>query len=459
MGYAPPGNGTFEVESAVLAFFAARGLPAFAELTGPPPEEFLSGSNRLAFMGMRALAIKGAILSPAAVEQELLRSGANGAAVEARTAMEHALRVHGGGAVPGGAGRLVSMLADLRAVPRPKVLTAMEIFAPLPPVNWLCQALGLAPGAPGLLAGYGYSGKTVSVQDFALAVATGKLAWGSVPVRAGRVVHFDWEQGSFLTRLRYQRLARARGIDPAELQGRLTLACMPEWYLDGDVDDEVYRRGEGADLLILDSYRAACPRTDENSSDARVPLDRLTRISERTGTTTLVLHHARKPARDAAGGARMSVRGSGALYDACGSVLVFVAEKGEPVTVTHEKARISGRPHEDFQLWIEDVEIDGDPTAGLRVSCLNTTTSKAGLTPSDRFEGLKSRVLDLVREKGTITGGVNLIRVHLGARKDDITAAVAELVRSRALFKGGTYKEPTYTLPPKPIPGTDRDYK
>ncbi|HET8542093.1 MAG TPA: AAA family ATPase [Anaeromyxobacter sp.] len=262
------------------------------------------------------------------------------------------------------------------AVQGTSLLEASEIFAPLSPVNWVCQALDVAPGAPLLFAGYGFSGKTLAAQDFALAVATGTPAWGAFAVRSGRVLHLDYEQGAHLTRMRYQRLARARGIAPDKLTGRLSLAVMPRWYLDSDTGDELSRLAQRFDLLIVDSFRAACPHTDENSSEARIPLDRLTRISEATGVMPVVIHHARKPTKDAQGGARMTVRGSGALYDACGSVLVFAANKGEPATVMHEKARITDRTHQNFQLWIEDVEIGGDPAAGLRVSWLAAVNGK-----------------------------------------------------------------------------------
>lgn len=329
------------------------------------------------------------------------------------------------------------------------LLQAGDIFAPLPPVNWLCEALDMAPGAPILFAGYGFSGKTVSAQDLALAVATGTPAWGRFPVRPGRVLHVDYEQGTHLTRLRYQRLAQARGIDPRALDGRLVLAPLPPWYLDGDSGDVLTRLCEGFDLVIVDSFRAACPHTDENASDSRIPLDRLGRMSEKTGVAPVVIHHARKPVRDAQGGARMSVRGSGALYDACGSVLVFAAEKGEPTTVAHEKARITGRPHADFQLWIEDVEIDGDPTAGLRVSCLN---GPAAARVPDRFTQLKERVLEAVKADGKFSGGVNLLRSRLGAKKDDVSAAVADLERAGAIRREGSYHRPTFVYL-----GTDGD--
>lgn len=338
-----------------------------------------------------------------------------------------------------------------------RLLSASDIFAPLPPVNYLCEALDMAPGAPLLLAGYGYSGKSVAGQDLAVAVASGTLAWGRLPVRQGRVLHLDYEQGAHLTRLRYQRLVRARGIDPRHLDSRLALAPLPTWYLDGDPRDELVRLCEGTDLVLVDSFRAAAPLTDESSSEARVPLDRLTRMSEATGATIAVIHHARKPHREAQGGARMSVRGSGALYDACGSVVVFSAEKGQPIRVSHEKARISGRPHGDLLLHIEDVQVGDDPAAGLRIDATDAAAvGTAQDAPGAHLAALRARALQVIRAAGgTFAGGSSALRAHLGARRDDVSAVVADLLTAGAIRRGGTYRDPT--LVAVGSTGTDHD--
>lgn len=326
----------------------------------------------------------------------------------------------------------------------PDLLEVDDIFAPLPPVSWLCEALDVAPGAPLLIAGYGFSGKTVCAQDLALAVASGAPAWGRFQVRRGRVLHLDYEQGKYLTRKRYQRLARARDIDQRDLAGRLVVRSMPPWYLDSVAPDELLRVCEGFDLVIVDSFRASCPATDENSSDARLPLDRLTRISDATGVTPAVIHHARKPSKDAQGGERMSVRGTGAIFDAAGSVLVFGAEKNEPIVVVPSKARISGRLHPDFRLVVEDVELDGVADAGLRVSYIEILTQKKQAAP-DRHAEAKKKILEFVQAEVT-TGGVNVLRARLGLRKEDVSAAVDELVREGALFRGGTLRAPTLSV-------------
>lgn len=266
------------------------------------------------------------------------------------------------------------MAAAGRAAPKPSELRldlaeVDALFAPLPPVEWLVQRLDICPGAPVLFAGYGFSGKTVAAQSMAVTIAGGGRVWSDFTIgKRGRVVHVDYEQGLRLTAERYQRLARAAGLEPEDLRGRLGVAPLPSLYLSSPQALDAYTRAaEGAALLIVDSLRACAPDVDENSSEVRRLLDLLTRVSEATGVVPLVIHHARKPRDDDGGGAKMAIRGSGAIFDACGSVLVFSAVKGEPTLVAHEKARTSGVTHEDFSLAVEDVENDGNPRAGLRV--------------------------------------------------------------------------------------------
>jgi hypothetical protein len=180
------------------------------------------------------------------------------------------------------------------------------------------------------------------------------------------VLHVDLEQGDRLTRRRYQKLARAMGIDLASLGDELAVAAMPQLAL--SMSDEATWRGlmTGRDLVIIDSLRAATPGADENASDIRAALDRLGTLSDVTGCRPLVIHHARKPSDEAGG--RYAIRGSSAIYDACDSVYLFSAAKGEPVLVEHAKARSHGELVENFAFSIEDVAEGDDSRAGLRVS-------------------------------------------------------------------------------------------
>jgi hypothetical protein len=290
---------------------------------------------------------------------------------------------------------------------------AADLFAPLPPTNWLCEALELAPGPPAIWAGFGFGGKTYAAQALALAIATGRDVWGAFRCRQGRVLHMDFEQGRILTSRRYQKLARGMGIGPDDVADRLEVAVLPLLNLALPSAEKLLLEGTtGCALCIVDSYRAACPTIDENSSTARLPLDAMTRVSERNDCMFLVLHHANKPsAEQRPGGARMSMRGSGALYDACASQHVFTGSKGKPTVVHHEKARLTGKPRADFELEIRDILDDRGAFDGVEVVCSQApdpdSVRNAGLT------AIKHRILAFLasnpgstREsiKGRVTG-------------------------------------------------------
>jgi hypothetical protein len=251
---------------------------------------------------------------------------------------------------------------------RIELLNGVAIAAPLGEVDYLVREIALVAGggAAHLVAGYGFSAKTIAVQSLALALATGLPVWGAYAVRPRMVIHVDFEQGDRLTRRRYQRLARAVGIDLSTLGDALAVAIMPSMTLRPGSADLWRELMAGRDLVVIDSLRAATAGDDENDSSIRAGLDMLGGLSEETGCRPLVVHHARKTGPDDAGG-RYAIRGSSAIFDACDSAYLFSAEKGEPVKVEHVKARSHGEPVEDFALVVSDVEVDGEPLAGVRV--------------------------------------------------------------------------------------------
>ena len=237
-----------------------------------------------------------------------------------------------------------------------------------------------------------------------------------------------------------------------ELDGHLRLACYPTLRLDDDgAEDVIARECDGATLAIWDSYRAAAPRTDENSSEARVPLDMLARVSESTGCTQLVIHHARKPNAANAGGAKMSIRGSSALFDACATVLVLDGgEKNGPVVCSQEKARTTGVLRGDFALVIEDEVVDGNPRGGLRVR-VGDLEGVADRRANDRFIELCNRVLTFVRANPGSSS--RSIRVRVRGKETTILAALEHLerngaVRNRTAGQSRSEWYPTHTSTP-----------
>ncbi len=277
-----------------------------------------------------------------------------------------------------GAGEDENSRDDVTTIPQlaPVMATigVAEIFEPLPALPWLVRELQLAPGAPAVVAGYGFSGKTLLAQELAICVASEKRLFDNFTVRKGRSLHIDLEQGRRVTSERYQRLARAKNIDPRDLGDRLRLAVLPPFSLDASGAEGLYHRAiDGFDFVAIDSLRAACPSADENASDIRKHLDILTRISEKTNATILFIHHSRKPSAESAGAGmmdRMMMRGSGAIFDACSSVFIMGGEKGDPSRVSHQKCRHYGTTIDDFGFWVKDVPGNGNPRDGLKLEHL-----------------------------------------------------------------------------------------
>ena len=307
------------------------------------------------------------------------------------------------------------------------ILTAEALFAPLSPVPWLCQSLRVAPGAPTLFAGYGYSGKSVALQALAVAVASGSLLWGKYVCRRGKVLHLDYEQGRRITSERYQRLAYGLGIGLDDVAGRLEAGILPSVSMTADL---AARIGEGRALCLLDSWRAAHADVDENSSEVRRTLDAMGVASEKTGCTFITLLHSRKPQKDAPGGGKMAIRGSSGFFDGAQTVVLFDGTTvGRPI-VTVEKERLGGEAIPPFALRIEDV----DGRAGLRVM-LETLEAEVAPSGEERFRSLVEAILARVTAEPGISAS-KLAEV-LEKRKQSVLAACQSLVSSGTLRQDG----------------------
>jgi hypothetical protein len=317
-----------------------------------------------------------------------------------------------------------------------------QVFELLPPVPWLCQSLRLAPGAPTLVAGYGYAGKTLSMQALSLSVASGVLVWGRYVCKTGRVLHLDYEQGSRLTFDRYQRLARGMGLSLADLHGRLEVGNIPEVKLDPDL---LLRIAHHRDLILVDSWRAAHEGVDENSSEVRSTLDAMTRASERTGCTFIVLLHARKASKDATGGKSQSIRGSSGFFDGCQTAWLFDGTTvGAPV-VSLEKDRLEGSALAPFTLRF----LDQDGRLGLKVSVEDGPAEAVPATGAEKLAETMALLRRLVVDRPGLSG--NAIAEVTEKRRAHVTAALQSLVTSGEIRVEGTGAQRGY-YPPSEVP-------
>jgi hypothetical protein len=314
-------------------------------------------------------------------------------------------------------------------------IDAVAIAAVLPPTRWAIPGLHIGPGRATLIAGYGASAKTLSAQSMALAKAAGRPIWNHYDCEPGVVLHIDYEQGRHASIKRYQRLAHGHEIDLASLGERLRLAVLPRVFLDERGALDAYLRVcEGVDLTIIDALRGAAPSSDENDSKFRAWIDLINLVSDRTGTAFVLLHHAGKPKEGHGADARTLARGSSAIFDACGCVLNFVAKNGEAarhVSQVKMPAEAEGSSISDFNLLVEDVARDGNPTGAVRAVWQYAAPVDQVARASAAYERDSARMLSAVRANKGMSG--NAIIEKSGVQRARALAVLNALVDERKL--------------------------
>lgn len=317
-----------------------------------------------------------------------------------------------------------------------------EMAEPLMPTHWMVPALQICAGRPCLLAGYGASGKTLAGQDMLLAFAARGNVWGRFPTLGRNAIarHFDHEQGRHATVKRYQRLAAGRKLDLRDLDERLAVACFPPIHLNDANAIEAYAKAcDGVELVLIDALRGATPGEDENDSGIRRCIDNLTSVSQKTGTAFVVIHHAGKP-KEGHSDSRTVARGSSAIFDASGCVLLVSGAKDVPKVVSQQKqpAEAEGGAIEDFELEVQDFEVEGRATGGLRIS---HKAVEAAVTPQGEFQATVMSVLEFIRSKPGAKGS-DAIRREMRIRRGDAMDAVAELLDEGKIENAGTSNRP-----------------
>lgn len=310
-------------------------------------------------------------------------------------------------------------------------MTTEQILAPLPPPSWLCRHLQLAPGRPSCIAGHPGAGKTALAQALAVAVASGRSAFGAYHVSGPALVrHIDYDQGGNATRRRYQRLLSGYGVKATDVGDRLQFLASPALNLVTSSDYEWSEACDGAALLILDSLRPLLPGIDENSSDAQAYVARLTRVSEQTGCTIVLIHHLLKgPGDDRSPLERL--RGSSGVAAALGSVWLIDGRRNEPKKVEHAKAHPDGgAPREPFFIAIEDVSDGENPRAGLHLGFVEQ--DKALTSIDEKRRGPLMQRLRTIVETNPGKTGAELTSLARG-RRLDVLACLEQLSEDGSL--------------------------
>jgi len=316
------------------------------------------------------------------------------------------------------------------------VMTVADLFEPEPKANLVIPALGIAPGPPHGWVGEGYVGKTITALSMGLCVAAGLPVWNLYPVVKGRWLHIDHEQGRRVTKKRIIRLMLGMGIATDMIVTSFGFAVYPKLNLTTKNAEDLYcRLLDGWQMATFDALKGLTPGVDENSSEIRDYMAKLSRASEKTGCSVVLIHHGGKPDAKAPKARKNMGRGSSGIFDECQSYFVATANKGEPVIVSHEKTRELDTPVDNFELRIEDVTINEREGAGLRVV---HDTAEPGDEPA--VNASLAQVCERVVQAVMCAPGASSreLALTVRAKKETLYAALDQLARKGRIVNTGT---------------------
>lgn len=207
----------------------------------------------------------------------------------------------------------------------------------IPAIPWLLPGW-LAEKDVALVAGAGGIGKSTTVADIGMAVASGREWCGVAPTRPVRVLYFDEEQGENDTARMLLRLgAPHENFRAASGQGIRLDAAEGVARLEREVAS--FRPG----VVILDSVQQVFGSTDENSAtEIGGVYGHLFSLRDKYGLAFVLVHHKKKQGHYQVDTLEL-VRGSTAHGTQASTVWYAWAAGGNRLNVTQAKRRSSSK--------------------------------------------------------------------------------------------------------------------
>ncbi len=309
------------------------------------------------------------------------------------------------------------------AEPEPRVISAPELMRrQFAPIRWAVP--GLITEGVTLLSGRPNMGKSWICLDLAIAVASGGLVMGGIPVTAGDVLYCALEDGQ---RRLQERLKRLLTYEPTP--ERLHFATNWERLNEGGIDALEDWRTQHPDtrLIILDTYAKVRPlpraggqlyQEDYSSLD---PLGTWAR-GNKIGVT--VVHHSRKAGAD---DVMDDISGSTGLTGTVDGLMVLRRARGEAEAELH----VTNRDAADQQL-------------ALRWDADGTRWSIAGTAEDSRITQEHKRILNLIAASADGLTPKEVAQQIDGANESTIRVTLRRLLEKGQLrMSGQRYVIPT----------------
>lgn len=216
---------------------------------------------------------------------------------------------------------------------------------PLPKVEYVVERLAIAPGRPTVIYGQSGRGKTLFTSYIASCVALNLPLFGRYDVRAGEVLHLDYELGRHEMEVRYRQMVVGLGLELDAAPG-IWFRSYP-CRLDVEGAREHLRAAmAGKALLIVDPLAKATAASDVDPRVGDI-IAMCGELSNELQVPVVFVHHEGKRVGTGYG------RGSSAIQDSAGCVLrVSSPERGRFVV---EQVKAVPHPVAPLMFSIEEV--------------------------------------------------------------------------------------------------------
>lgn len=228
--------------------------------------------------------------------------------------------------------------------------------------TWLCRPF-IARETIGFVAGLPETMKTWLMMDLAVECAKGGGLWlGLFPVEGARVLFVDQERAKSETQRRFKSIMGAKGLVPAQLEGRLAIRTGSSLQVDNEASFRKFTESiekHKPDIIIIDSFATIHSKEENSRSEIQTVMERIKYIRNKYHCTVVFVDHENKSVftdqqlKETPSAFRMA----GSVAKPAAAEFVLTVRRFDPHTaIIHHTKSTLAPSSESFSVSLMDVE-------------------------------------------------------------------------------------------------------